>query len=77
MKRRPGDQRSALLELLEHPNMHVRFNVATALIGIVPVRAREVIQAIVDLKVFLLAGHAGTYLSLYDGELSDLLRKKP
>ena len=57
--------------------MHVRFNVATALIGIVPVRAREVIQAIVDLKVFLLAGHAGTYLSLYDGELSDLLRKKP
>lgn len=77
LKRRPGDQWRVLIELFAHPDMYVRFNAATSLIGIVPEQARQVIQDIADARVFPLAGHAGMYLSLYDGELSDMLKKNP
>ena len=75
LKRRPGDHRSALLKLLSHPNAWVRFNAATSTIRIAPVRARQVLQAIADSKVYPQAGQAGMYLSMYDGEASRLLRK--
>lgn len=74
LKRRPGDQWSALIELFGHPDMYVRFNAATSLIGIVPGQARQVIQDIADARVFPLAGHAGMYLSMYDGEAAKLLK---
>lgn len=75
LKRRPGDQRTALITLFSHPNAQVRFNAATSSISIARSEARRTIQAIADSKVYPLAGHAGMYLSMYDGEASRLLRK--
>jgi len=75
LMRRPGDHRSALLKLLSHPDAWVRFNAATSTISIAPARARQVLQAIADSKVYPQAGQAGMYLSMYDGEASRLLRK--
>jgi hypothetical protein len=46
-----------------------------SLIRILPLEARRTIQAIADSGVFPLAGHAGMYLSMYDGEAAKILRK--
>ena len=75
LKARPGDRRDAFLKLFSHPNAQVRFNAATSSIAIVPLEARQTIQAIADSGIFPLAGHAGMYLSTYDGEASRLFRK--
>lgn len=75
LKSRSGDQRGALAPLLSHPNAQVRFNAAQCLIRILPLEARRTIQAIADSGVFPLAGHAGMYLSMYDGEAAKILRK--
>ena len=75
LKSRSGDQRGALAPLLSHPNAQVRFNAAQSLIRILPLEARRTIQAIADSGVFPLAGHAGMYLSMYDGEAAKILRK--
>jgi hypothetical protein len=75
LKSRPGDQRSALAPLLSHPNAQVRFNAAQSLIRILPLEARRTIQVIADSGVFPLAGHAGMYLSMHDGEAARILRR--
>ncbi|MGB5904685.1 MAG: DUF2019 domain-containing protein [Xanthobacteraceae bacterium] len=75
LKRRPGDQRSALAPLLSHPNAQVRFNAAQSLIRILPIEARQTIQVIADSGMFPLAGHAGMYLSTHDGEAARILHK--
>lgn len=75
LKSRPGDQRGALAPLLLHPNAQVRFNAAQNLIWVLPIEARQAIQVIADSGVFPLAGHAGMYLSMHDGEAARILRK--
>lgn len=74
LKGRPGDQRGTLASLLSHPNAQVRFNAAQSLIRILPIEARQTIQVIADSGVFPLAGHAGMYLSMHDGEAARILR---
>jgi len=74
LKSRPGDQRGTLASLLSHPNAQVRFNAAQSLIRILPIEARQTMQVIADSGVFPLAGHAGMYLSMHDGEAARILR---
>ena len=50
LKARPGDQRSALLQLYDHPNTRVRLSAARLSFALAPVRARAVIQAIAELE---------------------------
>jgi hypothetical protein len=69
---RPGDQRAALSQLFSHPDGYVRFNAAVASISVLKEEARAVIQAIAESGVYPLAGEAGVFLSMYDGDLSKL-----
>jgi len=62
LKKRPGDQRSALLRLYEHPNVQVRLNAAKLTFAVAPTAAREVVQAIADSKQYPQAGDAGMCL---------------
>lgn len=62
LKSRPGDQRSALLRLYEHPNVQVRLNAARLTLGVAPTAAREVIQTIADSKKYPQAMDAGMCL---------------
>jgi hypothetical protein len=48
LKVRPGDQRTALLQLLDHPNVQVRFMAATLTLAVAPATARQVLQMIKD-----------------------------
>jgi hypothetical protein len=62
LKRRTGDQRSALMKLFSHSDDWVRFNAATSLISIAPTQARQVLQIIADSDVYPQAFHARMYL---------------
>jgi len=67
LKARPGDQRSALLQLYDHPNnTRVRLSAARLSFALAPVRARAVIQEIADSKKFSVALDAGMCLSAID-----------
>jgi hypothetical protein len=66
LKGRPGDQRSALLALYEHPNVQVRLNAARLTFAVAPKAARELIQAIVDSKRQPQAMDAGMCLYALD-----------
>lgn len=46
LKSRPGDQRSALLQLYNHKNMQVRLKAARATLAVSPVAARAQLEAI-------------------------------
>ncbi len=46
LKRRPGDERRALLRLYDHPNKQVRLQAAQASLAVAPEAARSVIEAI-------------------------------
>ncbi len=46
LKSRSGDQRHALLPLLDHPNIQVRSNAAKATLAIAPAAARLELEAI-------------------------------
>jgi hypothetical protein len=46
LKRRPGDARSALLALYDHPNAQVRVKAAKATLAVAPKDARRVLQDI-------------------------------
>lgn len=48
LKRRPGDQRSALLPLFDHTNIQVRLMAARLTIAIAPAAARQVLQDIIE-----------------------------
>ena len=69
LKRRPGDQRSALVSLFTYQNMQVRLQAAKLTKEIAPLEARAQLQAIVDSKWFPQAGDAGMSLSIMDGDL--------
>ena len=66
LRARPGDQRSALLQLYDHPNTRVRLSAARLSFALAPVRARAVIQEIADSKKFSTALDAGMCLSAID-----------
>jgi Domain of unknown function (DUF2019) len=66
LKARPGDQRSALSRLYDHPNVQARLNAARLTLATAPTTAREVIQAIADSKKYPQAMDAGMCLSALD-----------
>jgi len=68
LKRRPGDQRCALIDLHNHPNVQVRLKSAIATLAIVPDKARQLLQVIADSREYPQAGDAGmTLYSLEQG----------
>ena len=62
LKRRSGDQRSALLVLYGHSNIQVRLMAAKLTLAITPAAARNVIQTIADSKKHPQAMDAGMCL---------------
>ena len=46
LKRRPGDQRTALLSLYMHPNMQVRVKAAKNSLAVAPAAARQLLEEI-------------------------------
>lgn len=62
LKRREGDERSALLRLFGHPNMQVRLQAAKKTLAVAPVEARAQLEAIAASKWFPQAGDAGMSL---------------
>ena len=68
LKKRPGDQRRALMRLYTHPNVQVRLKSAIATLAIVPEKARSLLQVIADSRDYPQAGDAGmTLYSLEQG----------
>ena len=59
LKSRPGDGRTDLLPLLDHPEAQVRLNAANAVMPIAPDAARRVLVAISESGLMPQAGHAG------------------
>jgi hypothetical protein len=62
LKGRPGDQRTALLALLDHKNIQVRVMAAQLTLAVAPSAARQVLQAIKDSGQQPQALHAGMCL---------------
>ena len=62
LKRRPGDQRSALLPLFDHPNVQVRLMAAKLTLAVAPAAARQMLQDISDSKKYPQAMDAGMSL---------------
>jgi hypothetical protein len=62
LKRRSGDQRSALLMLYDHPNMQVRLKAAKATLAVAPEVARKKLEAIANSGWQPQAGDAGMSL---------------
>ena len=50
LKARPGDARSELLSLYNHPNMEVRLKATKATLAVAPASARKALEAIRDTK---------------------------
>src|SRR4051794_26281101 len=63
LKRREGDQRRALLSLLDHPNLQVRMKAANTLLAISPSLARKALESVRDSGIFPQAMDAGMTLS--------------
>ena len=51
LKRREGDQRRALLPLINHENAQVRLMAASSLLTIVPDRAKRALQSVRDSRI--------------------------
>ena len=51
LKRRDGDQRRALLPLINHENAQVRLMAASSLLTIVPERAKRALQSVRDSRI--------------------------
>jgi hypothetical protein len=58
LKSRPGDQRSALLRLYDHPNVQVRLMAAKLTLAVVPATARHVLESIKASKEYPQAADA-------------------
>jgi hypothetical protein len=68
LKRREGDQRRALLPLLNHPNLQVRMKAAHTVLAISPDRARKALESVRDSEIFpQSADAAGSLRALDDG----------
>jgi len=66
LKGRPGDQRRALLQLYDHPNMQVRLVAAKYTLAVAPAEARRMIEWIAASNWFPYAGDAGMCLYMLD-----------
>jgi hypothetical protein len=66
LKRREGDQRHALLPLLDHPNVQVRMTAAHGLLAISPVLARKAFESVRESEIFPQAMYAGMSLRALD-----------
>jgi hypothetical protein len=62
LKRRPGDQRSELIKLYDHPNIQVRLMAAKETLAVAPAAARQRLQAIRESKQMPQAMDAGMCL---------------
>ena len=68
LRRREGDQRRALLPLLNHPNVQVRMMAAHTVLTISPVLARRAVESVLDSGIFPQAADAsGTLRALETG----------
>jgi hypothetical protein len=68
LKIRPGDQRKALLPLLDHPNLQVRLKAAITTLAVAPGLSRQVLQTIASSNRLPQAANAGLILNgLNDG----------
>jgi hypothetical protein len=68
LKCREGDQRRALLPLLDHPNLQVRMMAAHAVLAITPALARKAFESVRDSGIFPQAADAsGTLRALDNG----------
>lgn len=68
LKSREGDQRRALLPLLQHRNLQVRLNAATDMLAVAPEAARRALETIRDSHWMPYAGTAESRLGgLYEG----------
>lgn len=69
LKSRAGDQRSALLPLLAHPNPQVRMMAAQFTLAVAPAAARQALQELCDQNIYPQAAYArGTLIALDKGE---------
>ena len=69
LKSRPGDQRSALVPLLVHPNRQVRLMAAEFTLTLAPVASRQALQELSDAKVYPQSAYAmGTLRALERGD---------
>ena len=69
LKKRAGDQRSALVPLFAHPNPQVRLMAAELTLAVVPAAARQTLQELWDRKEFPQAAYAmGTLRALDRGD---------
>lgn len=59
LKSRPGDQRSALLPLFDHPNVQVRLMAAKLALAVAPVAARQMLEDIKESRQYPQAMDAG------------------
>lgn len=66
LKAMPGDKRSALLPLLEHPNLEVRLRAAKATLAVAPEAARAALVALTRIQHTPQAGDAGMCLRALD-----------
>lgn len=66
LKRRNGDQRRALLPLLNHPNVQVRMMAAHAVLTISPALARKAFESVRESEIFPQAMDAGMTLRALD-----------
>lgn len=62
LKRRPGDQRDALMKLYEYPNMQVQLQAARFTLAAAPLEARRKLESIAASHWFPQAGDAGMSL---------------
>jgi hypothetical protein len=67
LKKRPGDQRRALVPLLDHPSPQVRFVAAITTLEIAPEAARRALELIKDRDEFPQAADAYGVLRRLDG----------
>ncbi|MDI3471063.1 MAG: hypothetical protein OJF62_003126 [Pseudolabrys sp.] len=68
LKNRPGDQRSALVPLLEHPNPQVRWMAAECLLAVAPLASRQVLKELDERNIYPQAADArGTLWALERG----------
>jgi hypothetical protein len=68
LKARDGDQRSALVPLLDHPNPQVRYMAAEYTLLVAPTASRQALQDLSDKNIYPQAANArGTLRSLAIG----------
>lgn len=72
LRRRPGDERRALLELYMHDNLQVRLNAVQSAYALNPARAEAVLREVAESRREPWAFHARMSLSLLEDGTSQL-----